>query len=92
MKCFRKLHKQTKAIRGRGEQTQNDAATLKYLRSLEKEYDMLERRLYALLSIRQGLYAAWKAHDEAQHGKVIVMADQAQQRLHQLGKKLERIA
>ena len=86
-KLFRRLHKRTKAIRGRGSLTQQQLARLKYLRGLEREYDFLEACLVKLLRIRSDLNSAWRAIDDQ---RVVVMADQAQQRLHQLGKEIAR--
>jgi hypothetical protein len=86
MKLFRKLHQATKAIRQREGQSLNwrpprsDRAILAHLQSMEREHDY----------IRRCLNAAWAAVNHEQHGNVIVMADQAQQRLHKLGKILGR--
>ena len=92
MRPFRKLHKRTKAIRARGTPQMSTAARLKYLRSMEREYDYLEARLAELLEIRRRLYDAWQQLENPDTGMLIVMSDNAQQRLHQLGKQLARVA
>lgn len=89
-KLFRKIHKRTKAIRGRGTREQQELARLRYLRSLEREYDFIEAQIEKLLAIRRTLYEAWRAQNAGDDPRVIVMADQAQQAIHKLGKKIWR--